>query len=93
MQLEAIVARTRNAALPSDEQATLKAAVDTLTRLTEESETTTTTQERGRSLIFGPRTATKDSVLGKGKPAGGAWCNRHRRGAAARQENAHWPWS
>jgi transposase len=66
-QLDAIVERTRTAALPVDEHATLKAAVDTLARLTEELETTTTTLERVRRLIFGPRTETTDTVLGKGK--------------------------
>jgi hypothetical protein len=68
-QLDAIVERTRTAALPADEHATLKAAVDTLARLTEELETTTTTLERVRRLIFGPRTETTDTVLGKGQPA------------------------
>ena len=68
-RLDAIVERTRTAALPVDDHATLKAAVDTLARLTEELETTTTTLERVRRLIFGPRTETTDTVLGKGKPA------------------------
>jgi hypothetical protein len=68
-QLEAIVERTRTEALPADEHATLKAAVDTLARLTEELETTTTTLERVRRLIFGPRTEATDTVLGKGQPA------------------------
>jgi hypothetical protein len=67
-QLEAIVERTRTQALPADEHATLKAAVDTLARLTEELETTTTTLERVRRLIFGPRTETTDTVLGQGQP-------------------------
>ena len=64
-RLEAIVERTRTEALPVDEHATLKAAVDTLARLTEELETTTTTLERVRRLIFGPRTETTDTVLGQ----------------------------
>jgi transposase len=68
-RLDAIVERTRTAALPADDHATLKAAVDTLARLTEELETTTTTLERVRRLIFGPRTETTDTVLGKDKPA------------------------
>ena len=68
-QLDAIVERTRTAPLPAHEHATLKAAVDTLARLTEELETTTTTLERVRRLIFGPRTETTDSVLGQGQPA------------------------
>jgi hypothetical protein len=53
-QLHAIVQRTREA-LSQDEHATLQAAVDTLARLTEELETKTTTLERVRRLIFGPR--------------------------------------
>ena len=67
-QLNAIVERTRTAPLPADEHATLKAAVDTLARLTEELETTTTTLERLRRLIFGPRTETTATVLGNGQP-------------------------
>ncbi len=63
-QLNAIVERTRGA-LSVDEHATLQAAVDTLARLTEELETQTTTLERVRRLIFGPRTETTDTVLGK----------------------------
>ena len=54
-------------ALSADEHATLQAAVDTLARLTEELETKTTTLERVRRLIFGPRSETTDTVLGKGK--------------------------
>ena len=68
-RLDAIVERTRTQALPVDDHATLKAAVDTLARLTEELETTTTTLERVRRLIFGPRTETTDTVLGKDQPA------------------------
>jgi hypothetical protein len=64
-RLNAIVERTRTEPLPADEHATLKAAVDTLARLTEELETKTTTLERVRHLIFGPRTETTDKVLGK----------------------------
>ncbi len=41
--------------------------MDTLARLTAELETTTTTLERVRRLIFGPRTETTDTVLGKDK--------------------------
>jgi DNA-directed RNA polymerase alpha subunit len=64
-KLNAIVERTRTEPLPADEHATLKAAVDTLARLTEELETKTTTLQRVRRLIFGPRTETTDKVLGK----------------------------
>ena len=66
-KLNAIVARARTEPLPADEHATLQAAVDTLARLTEELETTTTTLERVRRLIFGPRSETTETVLGKGK--------------------------
>jgi hypothetical protein len=69
-KLDAIVERTRTEALPADEHATLKAAVDTLARLTEELETTTTTLERVRRLIFGPRTETTDTILGKDQDTG-----------------------
>jgi transposase len=62
-QLNAIVERTRGA-LSEDEHATLQAAVDTLARLTEELETKTTTLERVRRLIFGPRSETTDTILG-----------------------------
>ena len=68
-RLDAIVERTRTEALPVDDHATLKAAVDTLARLTEELETTTTTLERVRRLIFGPSTETTDKVLGQDQPA------------------------
>ena len=61
-QLNAIVERTRTEPLPEADHATLKAAVDTLARLTEELETKTTTLERVRRLIFGPRTETTDKI-------------------------------
>jgi transposase len=64
-RLNAIVERARTEPLPAHEHATLKAAVDTLARLTEELETKTTTLERVRHLIFGPSTETTDKVLGK----------------------------
>jgi transposase len=64
-KLQAIVERTRTEVLTEAEHATLKAAVDTLARLTEELETKTTTLERVRRLIFGPRTETTDKILGK----------------------------
>jgi hypothetical protein len=66
-KLNAIVARARTEPLPADEHATLQAAVDTLARLTEELETTTTSLERVRRLIFGPRTETTATVLATGK--------------------------
>jgi hypothetical protein len=71
-RLDAIVEQTRSAPLGEDDHATLKAAVDTLARLTEELETTTTTLERVRRLIFGPRSERTDTVLGKDRPEGDA---------------------
>ena len=67
-QLNAIVERTRGA-LSTDDHTTLQAAVDTLARLTAELETTTTTLERVRRLIFGPRTETTAKILGPGQVA------------------------
>ena len=67
-QLNAIVERTRGA-LSADDHTTLQAAVDTLGRLTAELETTTTTLERVRRLIFGPRTETTAKILGQDTPA------------------------
>jgi hypothetical protein len=64
-KLQAIVERARTEPLPEADHATLKAAVDTLARLTEELETKTTTLDRVRRLIFGPRTETTDNILGK----------------------------
>ena len=45
-ELNAIVERTRGGALPEAEQATLRAAVDTLARVTAELESTQTTLAR-----------------------------------------------
>jgi hypothetical protein len=64
-QLNAIVERTRTEPLAEADHATLQAAVETLARLTEELETKTTTLERVRRLIFGPRSEATDTVLGK----------------------------
>ena len=66
-KLNAIVERTRTAPLAEAEHATLKAAVETLARLTEELETKTTTLEWVRRLIFGPRSETTATILGQGK--------------------------
>jgi Fic family protein len=71
-RLEAIVERTRSEPLPEDEYTILKAAMDTLARVTEELEAKTTTLQRVRHLLFGPRTETTDKVLGKDAPAGAA---------------------
>jgi transposase len=71
-RLNAIVERARTEPLPEDEHAILKAAVDTLARVTEELEAKTTTLQRVRHLLFGPRTETTDKVLGKDGPEGAA---------------------
>ena len=71
-RLNAIVERARTEPLPEDEHAILKAAVDTLARVTEELEAKTTTLQRVRHLLFGPRTETTDKVLGKDAPEGAA---------------------
>ena len=63
-RLDAIVERTRSEPLPEDEHAILKAAVDTLARVTEELEAKTTTLQRVRHLIFGPRTETTEANRG-----------------------------
>ena len=71
-RLEAIVERTRSEPLPEDEYTILKAAMDTLARVTEALEAKTTTLQRVRHLLFGPRTETTDKVLGKDAPEGTA---------------------
>lgn len=64
-ELEAILERSRTAPLADDDHATLSAAVDTLARLTQELESTETSLERLRRLIFGPRTEKTDDVVGQ----------------------------
>ena len=71
-RLNAIVERARTEPLPEDEHAILKAAVDTLARVTEELEVKTTTLQRVRHLLFGLRTETTDKVSGKDAPEGAA---------------------
>jgi transposase len=71
-QLNAIVERARTEPLPAAEHAILKAAMDTLARVTEELETKTTTLQRVRHLLFGPRTETTDKISGKDAPEGAA---------------------
>lgn len=63
-QLEAILDKAKTGPLPEAEHATLKAAVDTLAKLTEELESKDTSLERLRRLIFGARTETTRAVLG-----------------------------
>jgi transposase len=71
-RLHAIVERTRTAPLSEAEHATLKAAVDTLARVTAELESATTTLERVQHILFGLRTETTAAVLGEEKTPEGA---------------------
>jgi transposase len=64
-ELNAIVERTRSEALPEAEHATLKAAVETLARLTAELESTQTTLARVQRILFGSPTETTAAVLGE----------------------------
>jgi transposase len=68
-ELNAIVERTRSEALPEAEHATLKAAVETLARLTAELESTQTTLARVQRILFGSPTETTAAVLGEEKTA------------------------
>jgi len=64
-QLNAIVERTRTEPLAEADHATLKAAVDTLARLTEELESTQTTLARVQRILFGSPSETTATVLGE----------------------------
>ncbi|WP_299163864.1 transposase, partial [Accumulibacter sp.] len=66
-ELNAIVERTRDGALPEAEQATLKAAVDTLARVTAELESTQTTLARVQRIVFGSPSERTAAVLGEKK--------------------------
>lgn len=66
-ELNAIVERTRDGALPEAEQATLKAAVDTLARVTAELESTQTTLARVQRIVFGSPSERTAAVLGEAK--------------------------
>jgi len=68
-QLNAIVERTRTEPLPADEHATLKAAVDTLARLTAELESAKTSLARVQRIVFGSSSETTAGVLGEVKGA------------------------
>ena len=68
-ELSAIVERTRSGPLPEAEHATLKAAVETLARLTAELESTQTTLARVQRIVFGSPTETTAAVLGEEKAA------------------------
>jgi hypothetical protein len=62
-ELEQILERTKRV-LSEPEHATLKAAVDTLGLVTQELESSKTSLERLRRLLFGARTEKTDTVLG-----------------------------
>jgi transposase len=64
-QLNAIVERTRTEPLPAHEHATLKAAVDTLARLTAELESAKTSLARVQRIVFGSSSETTADVLGE----------------------------
>ena len=64
-ELNAIVERTRSGPLPEAEHATLKAAVETLARVTAELESTQTTLARVQRIVFGSPTETTAAVLGE----------------------------
>ena len=66
-ELEAIVERTRSEALPETEHATLKAAVETLARVTAELESTQTTLARVQRIVFGSPSERTAAVLKDGK--------------------------
>ena len=66
-KLNAIVERTRTEPLAEADHATLKAAVDTLARLTAELESTQTTLARVQRIAFGAPTETTATVLGEDK--------------------------
>ena len=66
-ELEAIVERTRSEALPETEHATLKAAVETLARVTAELESTQTTLARVQRIVFGSPSERTAAVLGDEK--------------------------
>ena len=66
-EIEAIVEHSGTRPLTETEQATLKAAVDTLARLTAELETKETTLARLRRILFGAPTERTANVLGEGE--------------------------
>ena len=66
-KLNAIVERTRTEPLPTDEHAILKAAVDTLARVTAELESTKTSLARVQRIVFGSSSETTAGVLGEEK--------------------------
>ena len=68
-QLNAIVERTRTEPLPAHEHATLKAAVDTLARLTAELESAKTSLARVQRIVFGSSSETTAGALGEARGA------------------------
>ena len=68
-ELRAIVERTRDAPLSEEDHATLSAAVDTLTVLTQELEEADVTIGRLRKLLFGSSSEKTRDVVGDGPPA------------------------
>ena len=66
-KLNAIVERARTEPLAADEHATLKAAVDTLARLTAELESPRPTLARVQRIVFGASSETTAGVLGEAK--------------------------
>jgi hypothetical protein len=66
-EIEAIVEQSGARPLTEAEQATLKAAVDTLARITAELETKETTLARLRRILFGAPSERTADVLGEGK--------------------------
>jgi len=74
-RLNAIVERTRTEPLPADEHATLKAAVDTLARLTAELESAKTSLARVQRIVFGSSSETTAGVLGEANGATAAGPN------------------
>lgn len=64
-ELQQILERTRTGPLEEAEHATLKAAVDTLALVTQELESSKTSLERLRRLIFGARSEKTRTVLGE----------------------------
>jgi transposase len=74
-ELEAIVERTKTAALGAADYATLKAAMDTLAFLTAELQAKGTSLDHLRRLLFGPKTEKTRTIVGpgaSGRPQAGA---------------------
>jgi transposase len=70
-ELSAIVERTTLAALSAEDHAKLKAAMDTLAFLAAELQTTQTSLDRLRRLLFGTKTEKTRTLVGPGAAPGG----------------------